>query len=115
MSFPFYVQKHFTAFTICSLVYYYTPAPKERGVYCFTLVCHSVRHSVRHTFYSHTFLSNHLSQDHKIWYAASVWGPILWDQIWSVMHVYFLFPDLVNFLTLRTIYGIFSHTFLSNY
>jgi hypothetical protein len=66
--------------------HFYTPAPPEGGVYCFT----SVRPSFRRIF-----LSNYWWQKSDIWSQASYRYAILWEASDS----YFLFADLVGFYT----------------
>jgi hypothetical protein len=52
-------------------------------------------------YFCNSFLSNYLSQPLDIYYATLTRGPwILWDSISGLLlHIHFLFTDLVEFLT----------------
>ena len=68
-------------------MFYYTPAPKEWGVYWFT----SVRPSVRNKNFRHTFLSNYKLDLLEIWHGASARGTVPCGRFADLLDMYFLF------------------------
>jgi hypothetical protein len=99
---------------------FYAPAPPE-GVYCFTSVRPSFRHSVYLSFrpsydmFRRIFLSNYWWQKSDIWSQASYMYHISWEALSDPSDSYFLFADLVGFYTHWTYMHIFRRIFLIVY
>ena len=96
---PLYCQSFFDwQLLITLLVSFYTPAPTEGGVYCFTSVRPSICPSVQDIF-RRIFLSNYWWQKSDIWSQALYRYAILWEAYLDLSDSYFLFADLVGFYT----------------
>ena len=78
-----------------NLLHNYTPASKEREVYCFTLVrppyCHSVPP------FRHIILSNYISQATDILHEALYRYDVSWDAFSDSSDIYFLFAENLEF------------------